>query len=161
MDMYKLLFCLACVLTIFTFGVQAQRRFSANVFVQVVSSPDTPPNDMSKFVGAELASIVDVNLKDKGDYGLIVFIEKIPTQGPAYYAVTHVFVKMAECTYRQAIVDGKIQRPTCQALSQYSSIAFISDTQLKAKAREMVNGFQSVIIEPARKAFLLTNPGIN
>jgi len=116
---------------------------------------------MAKFVGDELASIVDTNLKEKGDYGVIVLIEKIPTDGAAFYAVTHVFVKMAECTYRQTIVDGKIQRPSCQALAQYSSIAFISDKQMKEKARTIVKSFQSVIIEPARKAFQLNNPGIN
>jgi len=155
--MYKLLFCLAFVLTLFVVGAQAQRKFSANVFVQVVSSPDTPANDMAKLVGEELGAIPDTILKDKGDYGVIVLVEKIPTDGAAFYAVTHVFVKMAECTYKQAIVDGKIQRPTCQALAQYSSIAFISDKQMKDKARAIVKSFQSVIIEPARKAFQLNN----
>lgn len=136
-------------------SAQAQRKFSAKVFVQIVSSKDTPQNDMAKFIGEDLSSIVDTTVSDKGDYGIIVFLEKIPTQGPGFYAVTNAFVKSAECQYKQSIVDGKVQRPECQAIASYTSIAFLPETQLKAKAKEIVNNFNTAILEPSRKAFLL------
>jgi hypothetical protein len=143
------------MLILFAGGIQAQRKFNANVFVQVISSKDTPPNDMAKFIGEDLASMADTTVKDKGDYGIVVFIEKIPTQGPVFYAVTNILVKTAECTYKQSIVDGKVQKPTCQAIAQYSSIAFIGEAQLKEKAKEMVTNFNAAILEPERKAFML------
>lgn len=153
--MYKLAGFFMFIFVFFAVGAQAQRKFVATVQVVVVSSKDTPPNDMAKFVGEELTSITDTSVKDKGDYGIIVFIEKIPTQGAVFYAVTNAFVKTAECTYKQQIVDGKMQRPSCQSLAQYTSIAFISDAQLKEKAKEIVNNFSAAILEPERKAFLL------
>ena len=155
--MYKILICLAFILVLFI-GAQAQKTYSGTVQVQVVSTKDTPPNQMAKEIEGEINSIVDVKVKEKeADYSIIVFLEKIPSNGPAYYAVTFSFFKGADCSYKNAIVDGKVVRTDCRALAQISTIGFIAEADMKAKGKEIVNAFTKAIIDPERKAFQKNN----
>jgi len=156
--MYKLLICFAFILVLFTAGAQAQKTYSGTVQVQVVSTRDTPPNQMAKDIEAEINSIVDVKVKEKeADYSIIVFLEKIPSNGPAYYAITFSFFKGADCTYKNAIVDGKVVRTDCRALAQISTIGFLAEADMKAKSKEIVNAFTKAIVDPERKAFQKNN----
>jgi hypothetical protein len=151
--MCRPLICFAFILALFA-GAQAQRNFSATVQVQVVSSGDTPPTEMGKFLEKELGELVDLTLsKEKPDYLLLVFLEKIPTQGPAFYAVTFNSFKAAECSYKNSIVDGKVARTDCKALSRFATIAFIPEAQIKEKAKELANSFNLQVIDPDRKAY--------
>jgi hypothetical protein len=152
--MYRLLICFAFILAIFT-AAQAQRNFSATVQVQVVSSPDTPANDMAKSLEKELGAYVDISIKPKSaDYLLQVFLERVPTgSGPNVYAEGYNFFRHAECTYKNPLVDGKVVRPDCNALVRFSTIAFITEAQLKDKAKETVNTFNQLVVDPDRKAY--------
>lgn len=151
--MYKLLICFSFILAL-SAAAQAQKTYATSVQVQMVSSKDTPPNEMGREIEKELGSIVDVSVKEKeADFSLIVFLEKIPSNGPAYFAVTFTFFKGAECSYKNAIVDGKVQRTDCRALAQLSTTGFIAEADMKAKAKEIVNSFTKSIIDPDRKAF--------
>lgn len=152
--MSKLFICLAFILLLFAAGAQAQKNYATTVQVQVISSKDTPPNDMKTEIEKELASFVDVSIKEKeADFSVIVFLEKIPSNGPAFFAVTFSYYKGAECSYKNAIVDGKVQRTDCRSLAQLSTIGFIAEADIKAKAKEIVSSFNKAIIDPDRKAF--------
>jgi hypothetical protein len=152
--MNKLLIILAFMLTTFAMSAQGQKNFAATVQVQVISSADTPQNEMGKFVEKELTDMVDITLaKDKADYTLIIFLEKIPTNGPAFYAITFNSFKAAECSYKNSIIDGKVARTDCKALSRIATIAFIGEAQIKDKASELAKSFNATVIEPDRKAF--------
>lgn len=154
-NMYKPLICLAFILAFFS-AAQAQRKFMANVQVQVISTKSTPQNDMMKTLIQELTGYVDVSLKDKdADYALMVFLEKIPSNGPAYFAVNFGFYKFADCSYKNSVVGGKPVGSECKSLAQISTIGFISEADIKAKAQEYVKAFNNVILEPERKAFYL------
>lgn len=153
--MYRLLFCFAFILILSTVGAQAQKNYATTVQVQVISTKDTPPNEMKAAIEKELGSFVDVSIKEKeADFAVFVFLEKIPSNGPAYYALTYSFYKGAECSYKNVIVDGKIQRTDCRALAQFFSIGFIPEAEMKAKAKEIVTLFNKGIIDPDRKAFI-------
>ena len=151
--MYRLLFCIAFILILFA-GAQAQKNYATTVQVQIISTKDTPPNEMKATIEKELGSFVDVSIKEKeADFAVIVFLEKIPSNGPAFYALTFSYFKGAECSYKNVIVDGKIQRTDCRALAQLSTIAFIAEADMKLKAKEIVTSFNKTIIDPDRKAF--------
>lgn len=135
---------------------QAQRKFMANVQVQVISTKATPQNDMLKTLTQELTGYVDVAVKDKeADYSMMVFLEKIPSDGPAYFAVNFSFYKFADCSYKNAIIAGKIAGSECKSLAQISTITFIPEAGIKAKAQEYVKAFNNMVLEPERKAFNL------
>jgi len=138
----------------FTTAAHAQKNFAATVQVQVISSADTSPTEMGKLVERELTEMVDITVaKEKADYMLLIFLEKIPTNGPAFYAVTFNSFKGAECSYKNNIVDGKVARTDCKALSRFATIAFIGEAQIKDKASELAKAFNSTVIDPDRKAF--------
>lgn len=142
-------------MTFFTVA-QAQKKFSATVQIKVVSTKDTPATEMGSLLEKQLGDLVDVDItQGKPDYSLYVFLEKIPSDGPAYYAFTYSFYRAAECNYKNAIVEGKVVRTDCRALVQVSTTAFISDAQIKDKATQIANIFNQVIIDPDRKAYQL------
>jgi hypothetical protein len=153
--MYKLFILIVFISVGLTGAAQAQKNFTASVQVQVISSADTPPTEMGKLVEKALTDMVDITAgKEKADYMLLIFLEKIPTpNGPAFYAVTFNSFKGAECSYKNNIIDGKVARTDCKALSRFATIAFISETQIKDKAAEIAKSFNEMVIEPDRKAF--------
>lgn len=151
--MYKLLVCFTFVL-IMTVAAFAQKTYSGTVQVRVISTKDTPPNDMAKTIESEINSFVDVKVKEKeADYAIYVYLEKIPSNGPAFYALTFNFFKNADCSYKNAIVDGKVVRTDCSALAQVFTVTFLPEADMKAKAKEIVTLFSKGIIEPERRAF--------
>jgi hypothetical protein len=152
--MYKLFILIVFISVGLTGAAQAQKNFTASVQVQVISSADTPPTEMGKLVEKALTDMVDITAgKEKADYMLLIFLEKIPTNGAAFYAVTFNSFKGAECSYKNNIIDGKVARTDCKALARVATIAFITDAQIKDKAAEIAKSFNEMVIEPDRKAF--------
>ena len=153
--MCKLLIYIVLILTFFT-AAQAQKNFQATVQVRVVSTKDTPATQMGPLLEKQLGDLVDVDVtQSKPDYSLYVFLEKIPSNGPAFYAFTYSFYRAAECTYKNSIVEGKVVRTDCRSLVQVSTTAFLSEAQIGEKATQIANLFNQAIIDPDRKAYQL------
>lgn len=151
--MYKLLICLTFIFMMAVIA-SAQKTYSGSVQVRVISTKDTPPNDMAKTIESEINSFVDVKVKEReADYAIYVYLEKIPSNGPAFYALTFNFFKNAECSYKNAIVDGKVVRTDCSALAQVFTVTFLPEADIKAKAKEIVTLFSKGILEPERRSF--------
>jgi len=148
--LFILIFAVVC------FG--QQKQFSANVFVQTISSEKPVKDEVYSFASRELRSLGDVSLLGSPEYKILILAEKIsdtPTGG--YYALTYSFLKVGECTYKSKISNTKPTQESCDSLQTFNSISLFSAESLKAKTESIIANFDANILEPDRKLFNIAN----